>query len=401
MTAVHGDGGPCPLAVVWDPGFLEYDFGPRHPFTERSRGFAVTLLEASGFFEADPGDPRLLPVVPVPREVLEGFHTRGYLDRLEEISWDPRGRALDAGDTPAFPGCFEASARIVGGTLAGLRAIQQGRVGHAMNPAGGLHHAHPSGASGFCILNDLAVTLRQALDGPDAYSRVAYVDLDAHHGDGVMYGFYEDGRVLDIDFHQDGRTLFPGTGFPAEAGRGDGAGLKANLPLPPGAGDEAAVRLFDRVVPPLLREFRPELIVLQTGVDAHVGDPLAHLQYTLGGYRQMVGRVHALAHELSGGRLLQTGGGGYLAENVSRVLAATASDLAGRPVCRRAGQPLPARWRADFEAEFGYPSPRHWDETVPLSRSPWRKESEEALIHRLEESLGTRFPEPESGSDQR
>ncbi len=399
MTPVHRHGGPCSHALIWDPGFLEYDFGPRHPFTERSRASAVSLLEASGFFEPSAGERRIGSVAPAARGTLEGFHTRGYLDRLEEISWDPRGRALDGGDTPAFPGCFEAASRIVGGTLAGLRAIQAGKADHAVNFAGGLHHAHPSGASGFCILNDLAVTLREALDGPDAYARVAYLDLDAHHGDGVMYGFYEDGRVLDIDFHQDGRTLFPGTGFPAEAGRGDGAGLKVNLPLPPGAGDEAVVRLFDRVVPPLLREFRPELIVLQTGVDAHAGDPLAHLQYTLEGYRQLVGRVHALAHELSGGRLLQTGGGGYLAENVSRVLAATASELAGRPVCRGAGQPLPAPWRADFERAFGYPSPRHWEETVPLTRSPWRRESEEDLVHRLEESLGTRFSDP--GSDQR
>jgi acetoin utilization protein AcuC len=400
MTTRGGEGRHCPFSLVWEPGFLEYDFGPHHPFTERSRAFAVSLLDASGFFPKGPRE-EVLPSVPVPRAVLQGFHTPGYLDRLEEISWDPRGRALDQGDTPAFPGCFEASTRIVGGTLAGLRAIQQGRCVHAVNPAGGLHHAHPSGASGFCILNDLAVTIRQALDGPDAYSHVAYVDLDAHHGDGVMYGFYEDGRVLDIDFHQDGRTLFPGTGFPAEAGRGDGAGLKVNLPLPPGAGDEAVNSLFERVVPPLLREFHPDLIVLQTGVDAHAGDPLAHLQYTLPGYRHVVERVHALAHELAGGRLLQTGGGGYLAENVARVLAATASDLAGRPVLRSVGQALPTSWREDFQREFHYPSPRRWDETVPLSRSPWDRESEEDLVQRLEASLGVRLPVPSGASDHR
>ncbi len=401
MTPVPLPEGPCSHAVIWDPGFLDYDFGPHHPFTERSRAFAVSLLDACGFFEPSSGGRRIGPVLPASRAALEGFHTRGYLDRLEEISWDPRGRALDGGDTPAFPGCYEASARIVGGTLACLHAIQAGEVDHALNPAGGLHHAHPSGASGFCILNDLAVTLRQALDGPDRYARVAYLDIDAHHGDGVMFGFYEDGRVLDIDIHQDGRTLFPGTGFPAESGKGDGAGLKVNLPLPAGAGDEAVLPLFDRVVPLLLREFRPGLIVLQTGVDAHAGDPLAHLQYTLAGYRQLVGRVHSLAHELCEGRLLQTGGGGYLAENVSRVLAATASDMAGRSVYRRAGQPLPAIWRADFESVFGYPSPRHWEDGVPLSRSPWRKESEEDLVHRLEESLGVRFPDPGTPSDQR
>ncbi len=383
----------CSHSLVWDEGFLEYDFGPSHPFTERSRALAVELLEASG----RPPEPHALhhirSVLPASRKTLERFHSPDYLERLEEVSFAPDGRFLDRGDTPAFPGCFAASAHVVGGTLRALGQVLEGHTRHAANLAGGLHHASPGGASGFCILNDAAVAIREALE-THRLQRVAYIDIDAHHGDGVMYGLYEDGRVLDIDFHQDGRTLFPGTGFVQETGRADGAGLKVNLPLPPGAGDEALIPLFARVVPPLLRTFRPELIVLQNGVDGHAGDPLAHLQYTMEGYHFIVRRLHELAHELSGGRLLQLGGGGYLAENVARVLASTTASLAGWELPKDPDTPLAESWRASFERRTGYPSPRLWGEGPPLNRSPWTHSRQESLVEEIQRALGVSLPAP-------
>ena len=261
----------------------------------------------------------------------------------------------------------------------------------AFHPAGGLHHAHPDRASGFCIFNDVAVVVARALQEG---LRVAYLDIDAHHGDGVMYGFYDSGRVLDIDFHQDGRTLFPGTGFPTESGRGDGAGAKVNVPFPPSAGDEALVPMFRRVVPPLVRSFRPGVIVVQHGVDGHVGDALAQLQYTARGYAEVDRIALSLAEEVSGGRLVVTGGGGYRAGAVSRVLARAATILAGDepPVAER---PLPAEWRDEFHRSLGAPAPKTWGESPTPGRSAWSADSEAKLIGVLESELGLRLPPAE------
>jgi acetoin utilization protein AcuC len=383
----------CPVSVIWDDRFLEYDFGPGHPFTEKSRRLAVRLLEQVGFFAGPRDGPStLVRSAPLANEAeLLRFHEREYLAFVDRMGTRPMSGALDLGDTPSFPGCFAASSRIVGGTLCAWRIVQEGAGIHAFSPAGGLHHARPDSASGFCIFNDLGVAMRAALDS-GSVRRIAYVDVDVHQGDGVMYGFYDDGRVLAIDFHQDGRTIFPGTGFPDETGTGDGAGLKVNVPLPPGAGDEAFIPLFERIVPPLLRSYRPEMILLQTGVDAHVGDRLGSLQYTPRSYHAAIELVHRLAHELCQGRLVETGGGGYAAQNVARVLARAAGVLAGRRVPVAEEDELPAAWRTEYEAATGHPSPFRWDEIPSRVPSPWRAEHGAELVHRLEQALGVRFP---------
>jgi acetoin utilization protein AcuC len=374
-------------AVVWDPRFLHYDFGSDHPFSERSRGLAVDLLERE-LTRSQVAVHWTRHVAPAPRAVIERFHEGAYVDLVERAGSLEHALSLDAGDTPSFPGCFEEAARMVAGARVALEwTIEHGRP--AFHPAGGLHHAQPDRASGFCIFNDVALAVAAAIDGG---RRVAYIDIDAHHGDGVMYGFYDSGRLLDIDFHQDGRTLFPGTGFPTEAGRGDGAGLKANLPLPPHAGDEALLPLFYRIVPALLRSFRPEVMVVQHGVDGHIGDRLAQLQYSSEAYAAIDVQLLALAREVCGGRILMTGGGGYRPDAVARVLARTGLVLAGVPLPPSA-EPVPEEWRQQYRAEIGAPAPSGWVDVEEPVKSPWSAERTARLVGELETALGVRFPE--------
>jgi acetoin utilization protein AcuC len=387
----------CSVSVLWDPGFLRYDFGPGHPFTEKSRWMAVRLLEETGFFT--PGPPsaptEISTVAAAERDELERFHTPRYLELVNQMGRSTSSHALDTGDTPSFPGCYEAAAAVTGGTLTGARTARDSPGVHAFNPAGGLHHAHPDRASGFCIFNDPAVAIRALEAESPMLRRVAYVDIDVHHGDGVMYGFYDDGRLLDIDFHQDGRTIFPGTGFPEETGRGDGAGLKVNLPLPPGTGDEIFLPLFEQVVPTMIRRYRPELIVLQCGMDAHEGDLLGDLRYTPAAYVRAVDLIHTLAHEVCGGRLVVTGGGGYAPENVSRGLARVAGRLDRRPDPDSPAEPLPPAWRREFERTFRQPAPNTWDEGTGAGPSRWSPGTVDELLTTLAAKLGVRWDRSE------
>ncbi|HXY47366.1 MAG TPA: acetoin utilization protein AcuC [Thermoplasmata archaeon] len=377
-----------PFTVVWDPRFREYNFGPDHPFDETSRDFAVRLFESTLTPEERVSIDWKRAIEPAPTPMLLTFHEEGYLDFLRAASASTMPILLDSSDTPAFPGCFEASARIVAGTEWAVRlAIDRG--GGVFVPAGGLHHAAPGRASGFCILNDVAIGVAAAVE---AGRRVAYVDIDAHHGDGVMYGFYRNGRVLDVDFHQDGRTLFPGTGRVGEVGEGDGAGLKVNVPLPPGAGDEALVPLARRLLPPLLEDFRPDLLVVQHGLDSHWGDPLAQLQFTPHGYAEF-DRLLLDRADRFGGRIVVTGGGGYLASSVARTLARVGRQFGGlTPFADDTALPEP--WRIDFVNTFGSPAPSHWVDRPKLELSPWNAAREQHLLQDLERALGRTFPAP-------
>ncbi len=378
----------CRTQVVWDDRFLQYNFGDGHPFTERSRASAIALLEASGYFRR-PDVHQISKVDPLPDATLESFHKRSYLQRVHRESEAENPGLLDHGDTPGFPGVFEASSRIAAGTLEALRKVAEEPGTHAVNLAGGLHHAGPSYASGFCVFNDLAVGMAVLLR-EGRFRRIAYLDIDAHHGDGVMYGFYGNGGVLDIDFHQDGRTLFPGTGAVTEAGADDGKGLKVNVPLPPSVGDEAFIPLFQRIVPPLLRDYRPEVILMQCGVDAHAGDPLAHLQYTREAYAAAVSTVHELSHELCNGRLVVVGGGGYTPASVARTLAQDTLLLSGESA-PSPEEPLPESWRLDYFETFGESAPKTWGETARVPGSKWSEEQAERLLEHISRNTGKKL----------
>ena len=262
---------------------------------------------------------------------------------VEQYSKKGSGR-LDAGDTPAFKGCYEATSLVVGASLAGADQVMSGRLSHSFNPSGGLHHAHPERASGFCIFNDPAIVISY-LKSKHNLKRIVYLDIDAHHGDGVMYGYYDDPTVLDIDFHESGKYLFPGTGFPDETGNGKAQGLKLNVPLPPSTGDQAYLEAFHEIVPNAIREFKPEIILVQCGADGHLNDKLAHLRLTTNVYSHVVGEMHQLAHELCNGRFLLFGGGGYTLENVPRVWTVAFATLAGQKL----DDGIPSGWSELFK----------------------------------------------------
>src|SRR3989454_6511380 len=256
------------------------------------------------------------------------------------------------GDTPAFKGCYEATSLVVGASVVAADAVMRGGLSHAFNPSGGLHHAHPERASGFCIFNDPAVVSAH-LKSRYNLKRIVYLDIDAHHGDGVMYGYYDDPSVLDIDFHESGNFLFPGTGFPDEIGKGEARGLKLNIPLPPSTGDEAYLEAFQQIVPDALKKFRPEIILVQCGADGHLDDRLAHLRLTTRVYSEVVSQVHDLAHQLCDGRLLLFGGGGYTLANVPRVWTVALSTLAGKKLDNE----IPGSWSREFRELTGQDPP--------------------------------------------
>ena len=286
--------------------------------------------------------PLLVPDAAGEGELLR-VHTDEYLAAVKQApmaGWDV-GHGLGTADNPVFSGMHESSALVVGSTLLAAREIAEGRVRRAVNIAGGLHHAMRDHAAGFCIYNDCAIAISWLLD--HGFDRIAYVDTDVHHGDGVQAAFYEDPRVLTISLHQHPFTLWPGTGYSAEAGAGDAEGTAVNLPLPPRTKDAGWLRAFHAVVPSLLAEFRPQILVTQCGVDSHDEDPLADLSLSVDGHRRIYATLRELAEQHAGGRWLAVGGGGYqLIRVVPRSwthLLATVLDRDVKPAT-----PLPPGW---------------------------------------------------------
>jgi acetoin utilization protein AcuC len=288
--------------MFWDPALTEYDFGPGHPLAPVRVRLTVELAAALS----------VLPLTTSFRSArddeLATVHDPAYIEAVRR-GYPDRRYGLGTPDDPVFDGMHEASALVAGATLAAAAAVWEGGATHAVNIAGGLHHAMRDHASGFCVYNDPALAIARLL--ALGAERVAYVDTDVHHGDGVQAAFYDDPRVLTISLHEEPATLFPGTGRPTETGTGAGRGYAVNVALPAGTGDEEWHRAFEAVVPPLLRAFGPRVLVSQHGCDSHRLDPLAHLELTVDGQRRAHARLHELAHEVTGGRWLLTGGGGY------------------------------------------------------------------------------------------
>lgn len=254
------------------------------------------------------------------------FHTKKYVEHVRELSNSGQGD-LNYEDTPAFKGVFEASLYPVGNTLNGLRLLMEGKFEHFFNPIGGLHHALADEARGFCVFNDSGIAISKALEEFKLRS-VAYVDIDAHHGDGIYYEFEADPRVIVADVHEDGRYLYPGTGDEGESGSSFGLGTKLNIPLPPGSTDKDFFRAFDSVEE-FLHKAKPDLIFFQCGADGLAGDPLSDMKYTSAAHAYATKKLHTLAHEMCQGRILAMGGGGYNAVNVSAAWSAVIEELSG------------------------------------------------------------------------
>lgn len=298
------------VLVVMGETIARYGFPEGHPFgVDRHEAFA-RQFEARGLASR----ARVAPPVPAHSDELLLFHTPLYVDFVRERSATGQG-CLDDGDTPAFRGVYEASASVVGATLAAARALMAGEARRAFVPIAGLHHAARDRAAGFCVFNDIGVAI-EALRREYGISRIAYVDIDAHHGDGVFYAFEADPQLIFADIHEDGRTLYPGTGAADETGKGAAAGTKLNIPVPAGADDAT----FDEVWPPVLafvEAARPEFIILQCGADSIAGDPITHLAFTPAAHGRAARDLARLADRLGHGRVLALGGGGYNRANLA------------------------------------------------------------------------------------
>lgn len=302
--------------VAWDDALLGYDLGD-HPLDPVRVELTIALARALGVLER-PGVQVRAPL-PADDATLELVHRADYVSAVRAAPEDPYfyGWGLGTPDNPVFEGMHQASAHVAGATAACAEAVWRGEVARAVNIAGGLHHAMPARAAGFCIYNDPAIGIARLLElGAE---RVAYVDIDVHHGDGVQEVFWDDPRVLTVSLHESPLTLFPGTGFPSETGSEQAPGSAVNVALPTGTGDAGWLRAFHAVVPSVVRAFAPQVLVTQCGVDSHRRDPLANLQLTVDGQRAAYLELRQLAEQVCGGRWVATGGGGYaLVEVVPR-----------------------------------------------------------------------------------
>jgi acetoin utilization protein AcuC len=300
-----------PVLVYKGKEIAAYGFGDPHPFgTDRHDVFHRELAAA----ELDPAIRYATPRRASVDELLL-FHTPEYIDKVSRLSKQGRGY-LDEGDTPALPGIFDAASDVVGTTLAAVDAVMEGEARRAFVPIAGLHHAARDRAAGFCVFNDCGVAA-EYLRHRHGLARVAYVDIDAHHGDGVFYGFVDDPDLIFADIHEDGRYLYPGTGAAEDTGTGRARGTKLNVPLAPGA-DDAEFRMAWRQVEAHLDAAEPDFIIFQCGADSLEGDPITHLCYTEQAHADAAATLCRLADKHCEGRLIGTGGGGYNRQNIAR-----------------------------------------------------------------------------------
>ncbi|MFE5735042.1 MULTISPECIES: acetoin utilization protein AcuC [unclassified Streptomyces] len=356
--------------LMWDEAVTQYDFGSEHPMDPVRLALTMSLVRAYGLDRA----VDVVAAKPAGDSTLRLVHREDYVTAVRAASADPRradqAYGLGTVDDPAFAGMHEVSALIAGQSVGAAEAVWRGEAAHAVNFSGGLHHAMPGAAAGFCIYNDASLAVARLLElGAE---RVAYVDVDVHHGDGVQAAFWEDPRVLTVSLHEHPRTLFPQTGWPEETGApGAGEGGAVNVALPAGTGDAGWLRAFHAVVPELLADFRPQVLVTQHGADTHFEDPLAHLAVSLDAQRAVQEACHELAHEHAGGRWLALGGGGYaVVDVVPRSWTHLVGIAAHAPV--DPASVIPSSWRDEVYARTRQLGPaRMTDGRWPVDFRDW------------------------------
>jgi acetoin utilization protein AcuC len=311
---------PRRTAFLYSDEFLAYNLGPSHPLQQRRLKMVQTTLKEHGVLESVGGPVAERVPTPADSDLLKRVHTGPYLEAVERASREPGARflrdfGLGPGDTPAFEGIWPSSRLYAGGSADAARLVASGEFEIAFNVAGGLHHAHADRASGFCTLNDLALAVLILRDA--GFRRVAYIDIDVHHGDGVQSVFWNDPETLTLSLHESPEWLFPRiTGFVSEVGGQGAEGTSINIPFAPYTGDAVWLDAFEAIVPEALERFQPDALVLQTGADAHVGDPLAHLSLSSQGWMKAFTRLLELG---AGKPIVVTGGGGYNLETVRRL----------------------------------------------------------------------------------
>lgn len=317
------------VVLVTGEQIARYGFADGHPFGPDRHQVFLDELQRCGL------DRRVQHLSPraAKREELESFHAAAYIDLVQARSETGLGY-LDGGDTPAFRGVYTAAAAVVGATLNAVDAVMDGRARRGFVPIAGLHHASRTGAAGFCVFNDCGVAIEQ-LRSKHGVERIAYIDIDAHHGDGVFYAFEDDPHLLFADLHEDGRHLYPGTGHADETGSGAARGTKLNIPLPPEAGDAEFFAAWERVEA-YLRDGQPDFILLQCGADSLAGDPITHLRLSEEAHAHAAQRLCMLAEEFGHGRVVAMGGGGYNRRNLARAWTRVVQALLESPAPKNA-----------------------------------------------------------------
>ena len=343
-------------ALVHSEAWRSFDYGPEHPLRMERLGLTWRLMEAYGLTTL-PGATVHQPDA-APESAIARYHRPEYIEMLKACNEGMPPRAagffgLGPGDNPVFPGVWDCARLVAGGSLLAAELIVRGEVDRVFHFAGGLHHAVDQRASGFCYVNDAVLAIMRLRERG---LRVAYVDIDAHHGDGVQQAFYRDPNVLTISTHERGERLFPGTGFVREVGEGAGVGYSVNLPLEAYTDSSVYLPAFEEVVPPLLDAFKPDVVVAQLGVDAHRTDPLTHLALDIQGFAKVVGRIAELSPQL-----LALGGGGYDLQNVARGWTAAWAVMNGIELAAD----LPASYAPDARAA-GFRATTLWDAPAPV-----------------------------------
>lgn len=300
-------------AFIYTDEFFKFDYGPTHPFKIFRLKLTYELIKAYGLLSIP--NTQYIEARMAEDEELLLFHDREYIEILKAVNVgiEVPGAyyyGLGPGDNPIFKGLFDWSKLVTGASLQAASLVANGEVDIAFNISGGLHHAMALRASGFCYINDIVIAIMSLLKRG---RRVAYIDIDAHHGDGVQEAFYNTDKVLTISIHETGMALFPGTGFEDEAGRGEGEGYSINIPMPPSSDDELFVYVFDEIVHPLIKKFRPDIVVTQLGVDHFYSDPLTHLNYTNNGFCEVIKKIKEISP-----RWVALGGGGYDIASVAK-----------------------------------------------------------------------------------
>lgn len=354
--------------VVFDEQLTTYNFGQSHPMAPVRIELTMDLARELGILDG----LDVVGAVAATDDELNLIHSASYIERVRRLSDHPTysdpSVGLGTEDNPVFARMHEASALVAGASVEAARRVWTGQSSRAVNIGGGLHHAMPGNASGFCIYNDVALAIRWLLD--NGAQRVAYVDVDAHHGDGVQTMFYDDPRVLTISIHEGPKTLFPGTGFSTETGAEGAEGSAVNVPLPPGTSDAGWLRAYHAVVPPLVREFRPDILVTQHGCDSHMNDPLTNLMLSVDGQRTSYLALRDLAAEVCEGKWVATGGGGYaVMDVVPRAWAHLIAIVAGSPL--DPSTLTPEKWRARIEHLRGLPPPRAMTDGRAIDYRAW------------------------------